>query len=186
MKMHVYLSVVGSVLLLGFVLTYFRDKDKNGMNAYFSHVESPHRFQKLGAHFAEKTRTGPIAEWQVYGGLGDAVMADGIDSEGRQIIKCVFDKITGRPWSILRVVWKDVDLSDVPKNNPRQIAEWWLNRVMTQEEGKWRWVRDGKPSPYRYLSMWRCADYDASLSVNTKSGQLIALRVNLPNSLPGR
>lgn len=186
MKMHIYLSVIVCVMVFGFVMTNFRDKQKINSTAYYNYSDPPQHFQELGAFYAEKTRTGPIAEWQVYGGAGYAVMVDGIDSEGEQILKCVFDKKTGCPLSILRVSWKGIDLSDVPKGTPRQVAEWWLKRIIPLENDKWHWVQDGSSSSFRYLSVWHCATYNASLSVNAKTGRMLALRLSLPSGEHGK
>jgi hypothetical protein len=177
MKMHLYLSIVGGVMLLGFILTYIRDQNKINATAFYGTV-MPQQFQDLGVQFAEKTRTGPITEWMVYSGSGDGVMADGMDSEGRQVIKCVFDKRTGRPFSILRPLWKDVPLDDVPKRNPRDTAAWWLKHVIPPDDGGWRWVRNGKSSLHRYLSVWECADYMAFITIQTTTGRMLSLRLH--------
>lgn len=175
MKMQIYLCVVGSVLLLGFVLTYFRDKT-GGTAAMHSRKMELQPFEQLGERYAERTRTGPLAEWDVYESE-KAVMADGIDSEGIQVIKCVFDRETGSPLSILRVGWKGVDVSDIPKNYTRDAPAWWLKRILPLEKGQWHWVRNSQSSKNRFLSIWESDDYKASISVHPDTGCIIALRV---------
>ncbi len=183
MKMHVYLSVVCSVLLLGFVMTYFRDKEKLNVLAAYVDPQSQQRYQELARQLAVKTCAEPISEWVVYGGQADAIIVDGIDSKGEQIIKCVFDTVTGRPLSVLRQL-DDTSgrLSDAPTDEMRDRAVWWLKRISTTE-GSWHWVRDGELINNRYLSYWQSANSVAALSVNTRTGQLIALRLNRRNSI---
>jgi hypothetical protein len=191
MKVDFYLALIGGILLLGIALGYCcHDREVPSAATFYIDPQLQQQFQERATQFASNALAEPITEWQVYVGQGEAstrlsglVVADGMDSQGRQVFKVVFEKETGRPLRLVRFTGADKSLDIVSAKQPRAIAEWWLQRIGIASEGRWLRVRDGETVRNHFLSFWRSTSHKASIVINTRTRQLITVELETPPAL---
>lgn len=176
MKFSIYLSVLVSVLLLSIASGRVRD--------FLTHNQLPSlgkciplsRFQQGATQLADRIMPKTIVGWQVYGGFSNCIYLGGQNTRGVEVLKIVFDKNTGNVLSFICVPTEDKPVKEITNRNPRKIADFWLRRLANAKSNSYRWVRDGQQGDTRYLSVWQGPNWFASVTVDTHTGQLIAMR----------
>jgi hypothetical protein len=190
MKVQTYLTITCCILVIGTAFNYYYNQRIRNPMTLSDESQLRQRFQQRTEQYAERAIAGPITEWQVYSNerkmaprLSDLIGVEGRDSQGTPAFTVVFEKDTFRALRMVRRPGNDLPLKSVAGKPPREIAAWWLTHIGIETEGKWIWVRDGIKANNRYLSYWRNASCNASISINLQTGHLITLGLDEPNPI---